>query len=453
MNKSDFKSIFKIFYSRKSKMILNNFKKLISKGFIKSVFTVASGTAIAQIITMLFSPVLTRIYGPEAFGILGVFNSIVAITTPIAALTYPIGIVLPADDSDAIGLIRLSVYISTAMSILVGVIFVVFGKTILKLFRIDTIHSYLILIPVIMLFSAGLQVSQQWCIRKKQFKIKAKVAIIQSLVLNILQSGFGFVNPSSAILIITTTLGKGIHAFMLIWESNALFRKNKLHHLERFDNTKASLWKLAKAYRDFPMYRAPEVFINAISQTLPVLALTTFFGPVAAGFYSIGKKVLEMPSQLIGNSVGDVFYPRISEASHNKEDIKKILKKATLSLAAIGIFPFGVIILFGPSLFNFVFGSDWLMAGEYARWIAVWSYFGFMNIPSIKTLPVIGEQKFHLHFSIVTIITRLIALTIGGYMLKNDVIAVALYSITGAILNSMLILITISKSGSYICEG
>src|SRR5699024_4538293 len=120
-----------------------------------------------------------------------------------------------------------------------------------------------------------------------------------------------------------------------------------------------------------PVYRAPEMFLNAISQGLPVLMLTAFFGPASAGFYTIGRTVLNIPSQLIGKAIGDVFYPRIAEAANNKEDLNKLIKKATFVLSGIGIIPFGIVILFGPSLFSFVFGSDWIIAGEYARWISL----------------------------------------------------------------------------------
>ncbi|MBO1928615.1 hypothetical protein J4731_01440 [Providencia rettgeri] len=48
---------------------------------------------------MLFSPIITRLYGPEVFGILGTFTAILTVITPIAALTYPIAIVLPKSDA------------------------------------------------------------------------------------------------------------------------------------------------------------------------------------------------------------------------------------------------------------------------------------------------------------------------------------------------------------------
>ncbi|MFP3470795.1 hypothetical protein R0J90_12205, partial [Micrococcus sp. SIMBA_144] len=144
----------------------------------------------------------------------------------------------------------------------------------------------------------------------------------------------------------------------------------------------------------------------------------------------IGKKVLEMPTQLIGRSVGDVFYPRISEAAHNGENISRLLVKGTFSLFLIGLIPFGLIIAFGPWLFSLVFGAEWEVAGKYARWLALWLFFVFINIPSVKTLPVISAQKFFLLFTFVSTIIRFTAIAIGGYIFQDDLVAVSLYALS-----------------------
>lgn len=41
--------------------------------FLRNVFTVASGTAGVQILSAVFVPIITRLYGPEAFGLFGTF--------------------------------------------------------------------------------------------------------------------------------------------------------------------------------------------------------------------------------------------------------------------------------------------------------------------------------------------------------------------------------------------
>ncbi|WNF37356.1 oligosaccharide flippase family protein [Bacillaceae bacterium IKA-2] len=423
----------------KSKLI-----KLSKKPFVQNVAIVATGTAAAQAITMAFAPVITRLYGPEAFGVLGVFMAMVAIISPIAALTYPIAIVLPKSDADAKVLIGISLYISVGMSAVIALILVLFNNPIVTFLQIEVIAPFLYLIPLVILFSAFLQVAQQWLIRTKQFRITARVAFLQALFLNSAKAGIGWFNPVAAVLIILATLGSALHALMLFLGASRSQRK-QVEELTESNTVK----ELAKKHRDFPIYRAPQVFINAISQSLPVLLLASFFGPASAGFYTIGKTVLGMPAQLIGSSVGDVFYPRIAAAANNGENLTRLITKATLGLAAVGIIPFGIIIALGPWIFGFVFGAEWVLAGEYARWIALWSFFMFLNNPSVKALPVLSAQLFHLRFTIFTVTTRISVLAIGYYVFSSDIVAVALFGVSGAIINIILILITLQKGKSF----
>ena len=77
------------------------FEKVVRSSFLKSVILVASGTAGAQVINLLASPIITRMYGPDAFGLLGTFIAFLGVLTPIAALSYPLAIVLPSSDREA----------------------------------------------------------------------------------------------------------------------------------------------------------------------------------------------------------------------------------------------------------------------------------------------------------------------------------------------------------------
>lgn len=422
--------------------------QVIKSPFVKNVTIMASGAAGAQVVILLLSPVITRLYGPEAFGIMGAFTAMMNIIVPIAALTYPIAIILPKKDQDARGLIRLSLVITFIISLLTLIVLLLFHKQIITFFNLKEISSYLFLIPFVVVFSGLMQVAEQWLIRTKQFVINAKVTFYQSLVINGGKTVIGFVHPTATVLVILTVLGNGLRALLMI-----LFAKKVSGKVKKVSNEdNKGLWRLAKEYYDFPIYRAPETFINAISQGLPVLMLTAFFGPASAGFYTIGRTTLSIPGRLIGKSVGDVFYPRVTEAVNNKENVTQIIKKATMLLGLIGVIPFGAVILFGPYLFSFVFGSDWIIAGEYARWIALWTYVGFMNRPSVRSLPVLNAQRFHLFYTILMLVTRIAALAFGYYIFESDLVAVAFFGICGAMLNVGLILFTLriskKRSGS-----
>lgn len=410
---------------------------------MRNVLTVATGTAGAQAITMAFAPIITRLYGPEAYGVMGVFMSTVAVLTPIAALTYPIAIVLPKDDCDAKTIARLSVLISILVFLLLSASLLTFGDTLLTLLNLESISSFLLLIPIYMLLSAWIQVIQQWLIRKKQYKITAKVAVSQAAVVSGTKAGFGWQSPTSTALIVISTLGI---AFQILQMLAAIEKKEKAESCTtkyKAPRLFADLKELAYKHRDFPLFRAPQVFINAASQSLPVIMLASFFGPAAAGYYSIGKTVLGLPTTLIGKSVSDVFYPRITEAFNEGKSVKKLLIKATGSLALVCVVPFSIVIFFGPWLFEFIFGQDWVMAGEYASWMALWSMFAFINRPSVSVIPVLRLQGYFLMYEVFSLLSRGGALVIGFYIYSSDIAAVTLFSITSAFLNAILITFTI----------
>jgi len=418
----------------------------INKPFVRNIFILASGTATAQMVNMLFSPIITRLYGPEAYGLMGTFTAIVSILGPIAALTYPISMVLPKNDNDSALLAKLSFLLTIINTIIVTLFLIFFSDQIINIFNLESVAPFLYFIPFIVLSAGVLQILEQWMVRKKEFQVSAKASLIEAIVVNSGKLGIGLMSPVAAVLIFFTVFRQGFRA-IIMGLFYGLSNIKKLFIFEKED--KEHVKKLAKKYKNFPMYRSPEVFLNAVSGNLPVLLLTSFFGPASAGFYSISRSVMTIPSRLIGKSIGDVFYPQATEAANNRKKIAPLLTKATFYLGLVAIPPFALVVLFGPWLFSLVFGEDWVIAGEYARWVAVWMFFAFINRPSVQTLPILSAQRFQLIFTIITLVLRMLALLLGFYVFRSDVVAIALFGIIGALSNIFLISASIYKSKNY----
>lgn len=412
--------------------------KLKGKSLVKSILIVSSGTAIAQVITMAFSPIITRIYGPEAFGVLGVFMSVVSIIAPIAAFTYPVAIVLPKKDEEARSLAILSVILAILVSIVSLLVILIINENFIAIFNLATISNFIFLIPFVILFSAILQVSQQWLLRKKSYKHIANATMMHSLILNSSKVGLGYFYPVASMLIVISVIGNLMFT-LLLWTKKPAFKLGKI----KWDQ----LLKVAKEYKDFPIYRSPQVFVNAFSQGLPILLLSILYTPAAAGFYSLARNVLNVPIALIGKSVGDVIYPRFAEIHNKGEKIQPLLLKSTIYLALIGLVPFGIVIAFGPMLFSFIFGQEWVIAGEYARWLSLWLYFMFINRPSVVAIPVLSLQGRFLTYEVITTIIKGLTLVISISLFNiNDVFSIALYSVVGVLAYLYLILRVIQQS-------
>jgi len=402
---------------------------LIKKPFVRNVVTMSSGTAIAQVIAIASSPIITRLYGPEVFGVLGVFLAITGIIQSVGTLTYENSIVLPKKDEDAKAIVLLSFIISGIISFLIALIFIFLKEQIVSLLQIEEVAPYVFLIPLFVFFAVCTNIIDQWLTRKEQFKKKAKIMVINTSLVHASKIGVGFYSPTALVLVYIATFGRILHSTLLSWGQFSWSIKG-------FKNIKKANWysisrirKMAKNYYDFPLYRAPQSFVGNISGKLPTLLLAGFFGPAAVGFYTLGTRVIKAPSNIIAKSFGNVFYPKIAKDFNNGENIRKILLKATSALALAGLIPFSIIIIWGPGLFGFFFGDEWFMAGSYARWMSIMAYFSFAGGACWKTIPVIRIQRFALIYAVITTILSAAILYITSSLYNDDLLTIASFCI------------------------
>ena len=364
---------------------------------------------------------------------------------PVAALTYPIAIVLPKRDNDARGLVRLALVTALALATVVGLTLLFFGDRLAAALEIEIIQPYLMLIPFVMFCGAALEISQQWLFRTQRFRITASVAVGHSLLFNSMRTVAGLVQSSALVLVCTTALQQALHAAML----GVAMLRAKPHadnHGEETEQGSPGMLELARRHSDFPKFRAPVMLINAVSQHLPTLVLAAYFGPAAAGFFALCKQALTMPTNLIGKSVADVYYPRISRAIHDREPVATMLLKATAALGLVGLVPFSIVVVFGPWLFALVFGEQWQVAGEYARWLALAEYVIFVSRPCVVAVPALSLQARFLLFEIFSTSLRVLSLFGGALLIGNALATVQAFAVASIVIYSSLIVIVLIAS-------
>ena len=423
-------------------------QNLVKRPFIRNVLTVASGTAVAQAVGMAFAPFITRLYGPEAFGLQGLFMSVVSLLSIIAALGYPTAIVLPKSDADALGLAKLSIAIGFAMALLTTVALVFFGGDLLRLLNAEAISVFLFLIPFAMVISVLGSVLAQWLIRKKAYQLTARFAVFTALLINSSKAGLGILYPSALVLIVTSAAGSLFGTVLTFYGWKRLVKEHG--DVQEASAPAATLRQLAASHSDFPLLRTPQNLINAFSQNLPVLLLALYFGASASGQYTIAISVLALPASLIGNSVMAVFYPRITEAIHNGENARSLIVRATLGMAATGALPYLLVTIAGPFLFALIFGKEWQTAGVYAQLLAVWLFLQYINKPAVSAIPALRLQGGLLIYELFSTGTKLLALWLGFSIYGSAVVSIALFSLFGIVAYVWLILWVVYRSGKPI---
>lgn len=416
------------------------YRLVTRRRLVRSVLTLAFGAAGAQAINIACSPLIARLYGPEALGILGTFNALIPLVLPAASLAYPMAIVLPKDDADAVKIVQLSSLLSVALALTAGVGFFLVHARVASVLGISSVSHYIPAVALSVLFATWSEIARQWLIRKKSFKPIANCALLQSLLVNFCKVGFGWWHPLASLLLVFSTLGHALHAALLFqgakrqvgWGQNEGVLANNLRSI--------GVKNVAKKYSDFPLYRAPQNLINAASRSMPFLLLGIFYGPSTVGFYTLARMLTAVPSNLLGQAVKDVLYPQIADKANRNIPVYWDLVYTTTILLIVGVIPFGIIALFGESIFVFIFGPDWNVAGAYARWLALFFLFNFINKPCVAAVPVLGMQRGLLIYEVLSTGGKAAALVVGFQWLRSAEWSVALFSLVGVTAYSGMIL-------------
>lgn len=396
----------------------------------RNILLVGGGAVIAQAITFLFSTFITRIYSPEVFGLVGVIGSFISILMPLAGLCLPVAIVLPKENKDAqvIGMV------SMILSVLVCfvVLFVIFAYDFSGVSKDFNALYYLIAIGLF--FSALLNVYKNWLLRLFLFKVKSITTVTHSLVFNSSKVVIGALNPGAWSLAVVTILGPLIQVLLIKFytkDTIPIFTRNLL----TIENIKSVLSK----YSEFPKYRMPQLFLETLSSGLPVIVLSMLYGAEAAGYLIIASLALGAPVTVLAQAVQSVFFPSFNEEYKNNSNYFLSLLKILFVMSAFSFIPFAVVFFYGEELFVIVFGDGWAKSGEYAGWLAIYSFFLLLTRPIISAMMVLSGQKKLLFFEVFTGALKLIALFLPAIYVGDALSSIKAYSVVSSFMSIILI--------------
>ena len=402
--------------------------RLRTSRFVHNVAAVATGIAAAQAISLAFMPFLTRLYGPEAFGALAAFTAVVNIVTPLATLGFANAIVMPETEEGAAAVARLSLLCAALVAPLSLLLVFLFQSRLAVWTGLEATPGFLYLIPAALLVTALLTVANQAAVRESLFKAKANSYVGSTLLMNLGKLAGGVLAPSGLLLIVLNLVGSVLNYTMLL----ARVPRIGVFKVRRWFGVRGAL-EAAREQRDFALYRMPHSIINAASLGMPVILLTTLYGAGPAGQYSISVLALGAPVTLLGQSVYEVFFPRITRAVQlGEESASEIIWKTTGWLALASLIPFGAIALFGDLLFPFVFGEQWTRAGEFSQWVAVWMAASLATRPAVASIPVLGKQGTLLIYEVAMTACRAAALY-AGHQAGDDLTSIAFFAMTNII--------------------
>jgi len=370
--------------------------------FTRNVLTLMTGTTIAQAIPIAISPILTRIYTPEDFGIFALYISIASILSLIATGRYELAIMLPTKDKDAVNIVALSLFISFFVSFIALLIVSIFNTQITSLLGNPDISSWLYFIPLTVLFTGIYQSFNYWSNRKKEYKRLATSKVIQSTTTATTNLSMGFAGFGSSGLVLASVLGQGVVASFLAQR----VYKEGLYRLKDIETIKILV--MLKKYKKLPLFNLPNALIDGIRVSGISILIAKNFTTASLGQFSLAWKIVQTPTALIGSSLSQVFFQKIATAK--RADLYLIVTKFLLKSTLISLPIFLFIYIFAEDIFAIVFGQEWRLAGEIASLLSPWIFFNFLTAPMGNLFIVLNRQEIVLVVSLFYMLVPLMIL-------------------------------------------
>lgn len=329
-----------------------------SRSIVRSILTVATGSALGSIIGFAVSPALTRLFTPAEFGIFSVATAVVMVLLSLVTGRMELAVPLPRRDSEARDLLLIGVAIAV-LTITALTVVTFLAPDLVAGVAPESLRDTFLAVPVLLVPIASFTLLNAWAIRQSRYRAIATRNVAQAAVTAAAQLALGLVGLGVAGLVAGYFVGQLVGALLLLHRSGLT---------SVTPPTKASVREAGRTYRRHPFVLAPTGFVNALGAQAPVLVVAATYGATAAGLIALTQRVLAVPITLLGQATAQVYVSELarSHRSDERDALLPLFRRTTRLLLAIGALLVVVgapvsYVAFGP-----VFGSEWSEAGTLA---------------------------------------------------------------------------------------
>lgn len=368
-------------------------RRLAKHVFIRHVLTLMTGTAVAQVLPMVTTPVITRLFTDQEYGSWAVVMSVASAIIPIAALRYDLAILLPADDTRAKQLVRLTSWINAATAIVTTLLMIPLAPTVAALFKLDPgASAWLYAVGIIVWAFGQMGIYTYWLTRKQQYPLISKNKIYQSISVAGTQVGLGFARVGVFGLVLGTLVGQ------LAALANLFFRGGIP---ERVPVRREDVASLLREYKKMPLLNGPNAIIDSVRLQGINLMIGVLASTAVLGQFSAAWALVQAPAALISSALAQVFFQKLSVTRPG--DMLPLVRKTLATTMAVAAVPFALIYLLSPPLLPiFLGGGDkWVQASLFASALTPWLYMNFSTSPISNLFVVAQRQEILLAFAVV----------------------------------------------------
>jgi O-antigen/teichoic acid export membrane protein len=389
----------------------------------RNIALLSAGSGTAQLILLAATPLLSRLYLPDDFGVLAVILAVSAIVIPFSTLRYENAILIRSDEYPPASLLLLCVVILCAFTlILVPLNRYVFNQA----FTSEEIPAFAQSLITIYVFILGLNsILTAWHSRFKRFKIISIALLVQSLCTVSAQSFFGLNSIPGGL--VYGHLGGLISYAVILMLASMRLDYSEIINIQAIRKIRHAAIK----QKQFPIYSTWSALLNGMANNLPNILFSKLFTTAAAGHYAMATRLIRNPMSIIGQAVYQVVAQHAGEHHNQRLELCRVLNLVLRRMAYIAILPFILMSLFLVTIITYILGAQWAETGSYARILLPWLFLTYITWPLTGTYNALGKQGRLLIFNAIFVAGILIAFS-SLLIDKNIITVLLLLSLCGS---------------------
>jgi O-antigen/teichoic acid export membrane protein len=364
--------------------------------FFSDIMKSVSSSGVQLLITVITTPLMTRLYEPAAYGAFGVIHTMATTIIGVGLLSLPNAYPVEKDPAKRAALVH-------AMLLLLGLLVVLTSCAAIWMAAADTFEieqTALILLPILVLTFGIRQIIVSVAIEGAKFGSLAVGQVIEPIFSRGGSIGLGAVFGGHPVFILVSV------AVGHLVTSVAVARMIITHSLQQWRALfahGARIKETLKDHADFIFYSTPSIQAQPLVMLGIQMMILAAFSQDVAGYYILAVSILILPSSVVSLATAPVVYREFIEIARTAPaTLGRYTLRATLLYLVLGAVALSPVFFFGETLFRIIFGEVWGPAGKAAALLSI-AYVGSFALVGVQSIfRVVNRMKLQFVLEIVT---------------------------------------------------
>jgi O-antigen/teichoic acid export membrane protein len=358
------------------------------RSFAWNVSIMLAGTFAGQAFSVLLSPALTRLFTPEQFGYLSVYNSVLMIFGVVASLGLELAIPICIAEAECANLLALCGIALAGTTVACGGLIWLLPDHTLAALGVGSLASDRYLLPVGLAWLGSYYIMVAVATRAAAFREIARTRISQGISGPISQIVLGLAGAGTPGLVIGYIIGQASGTLLLL-SRVVLARRGWLSQVSL-----QGVLAAGRRYIEFPLYASWARVLDIAGGGMILFVLfAACYSTEVAGFMFLCERVIMRPLIVVSTSLLQVFTGEAGRAvSQNPAQLsrrfyqvvpRQFLLTAGWILAANALAGWA---------FPLLFGAEWAAAIPYLRALSLFYLLQAVLHPVSTTLQMLEHQ-------------------------------------------------------------